>query len=175
VAGVKKGNLRQVVREEMNKRGLQCCCIRCREVGHRMLFDGVTPIVENIQIITRRYEASNGVELFISAEDEENDVLIGFIRLRLPSAETHRPEIKILETAIVRELHVYGPLVPIGASVADAWQHRGYGRALIEEAEKASLKNGKSRVVINSALGVREYFRMLGYKRMGHYMGKNLN
>ena len=175
VAGVKKGNLRQIAQEEMKKRGLKCRCIRCREVGHRMLFDDIAPNVEKIRIVTRRYEASDGGELFISAEDEENDVLIGYVRLRFPSSEAHRPEVKVEETSIVRELRVYGPLVPLGVSVADAWQHHGYGRILLKEAEKASLKNGRNRVLVTSALGVREYFRRLGYGRVGPYMGRTLN
>lgn len=172
VAGVRKGNLRQIVHEELRRRGLRCCCIRCREVGHRMLHDGVTPNPENIRVVTRRYEASEGAELFISAEDEENDVLIGYVRLRFPSPQAYRPEVKMGETSIVRELHVYGPLAPLGVKMANAWQHRGYGRNLLGEAEKISLENGRSRVLVTSALGVREYFRRLGYRRTGPYMEK---
>jgi len=175
VAGVKSGNLREIVREELRSLGLRCRCIRCREVGHRMLLDGVTPDPENIKIVKQRYDASGGSELFISAEDEENDVLIGYARLRFPSPRAHRPEAKIEETSIVRELHIYGPLAPLGARMANAWQHRGYGRALLKEAEKISLENGRTRMLVTSALGVREYFRRLGYRRVGPYMGKNLN
>lgn len=175
VAGVNKGDLRQIVLEEMRKRSLRCRCIRCREVGHRAQFDDVTPNAESIEIITQKYSTSGGLELFISAEDVDNDILIGYVRLRFPSPKAHRPEVKIEETSIIRELHVYGPLVPLGARVADAWQHRGYGKTLLEEAEKASLKDGRTRVLVTSALGVREYFRHLGYERLGPYMGKNLS
>ncbi len=175
VAGVNKGDLRQLVLREMNRRGLRCRCIRCREVGYRTHFDGATPNMENIHVVTRRYEASGGEELFISVEDEKNDVLIGYVRLRFPSSMAHRPEINAKKTAIVRELHVYGPLVPLGARVSEAWQHHGYGKVLLEEAEKASLKDGRDEVVITSALGVREYFRKLGYERAGPYMGKTLH
>lgn len=174
VAGVKKGNLRQIIHEEMRRRGLKCRCIRCREVGHRTSLDGVTSEEENIEVVTRRYEASGGVELFISAEDVENDVLIGYARLRFPSPKAHRPEVKADETSIVRELHIYGPLVPLGAKMVDAWQHRGFGELLLGEAEKNSLKNGRRKVLITSALGVREYFRRLGYRQVGSYMGKDI-
>lgn len=175
VAGVSKGNLRQLVSEEMRKRNIRCRCIRCREVGHQELFNSTTPKIENIRVVTQIYEASNGEELFISAEDGENDVLIGYIRLRFPSFKAHRPEVNARETSIIRELHVYGPLVPIGDSVAEAWQHRGYGKMLLKEAEEASAKNGRSMVLVTSALGVREYFRQLGYERIGPYMGKILS
>ena len=53
-------------------------------------------------------------EFFISAEDPENNVLLGYLRMRVPSAKAHRPEITAVPSAIVRELHVYGQLVPVG-------------------------------------------------------------
>jgi len=174
VAGIKKGNLRQLVWQEMKKRGLKCPCIRCNEVGHRRFFDDITPQVENIQMVKRRYKASNGAEIFISAEDKENEVIIGYVRLRFPSPGTHRSEINFENTSIIRELHIYGPLVPLGEGAGDAWQHRGYGKMLLEEGERISLENGRTRVVVNSALGVREYFRLLGYHSLGPYMEKDL-
>jgi elongator complex protein 3 len=79
-----------------------------------MAVDGVKPDPDKIRILTMKYGASGGEEIFISAEDVENDVLIGYLRLRVPSAKAHRPEIKAKPCAIVRELHVYGPLVPVG-------------------------------------------------------------
>jgi elongator complex protein 3 len=139
-----------------------------------MLFDAVTPIPQNVRITTRRYEASDGWELFISAEDDKNNVLIGYLRLRLPSTLAYRPEVTIEDTAIVRELHVYGPLVPVGGKMDNAWQHRGYGRTLLETAEKVSLKNGRNRILVTSALGVRQYFKQRGYRRRGPYMEKTL-
>jgi len=174
IAGVKKGNLREIVREKMRKRGLRCRCIRCREVGHRML-GGVTPRTENIEVVVQKYAASDGLEMFISAEDVESDVLIGYVRLRFPSVNVHRPEVRVDETAIVRELHVYGPLAPLGVRTADAWQHRGYGKMLLRRAEEAALENGRTRMLATSSLGVKEYFRRLGYRKTGPYMGKILS
>ncbi len=173
VAGVKKGNLRELVHAEMQRRGLRCRCIRCREIGHKTRGE-VTPDTENIEIVTQQYEASDGLETFVSAEDRENDALVGYARLRFPSASAHRPEIKPDKTAIIRELHVYGPLAAIGDTASDSWQHRGYGEALLRRAEKVSLESGRTRILVTSALGVREYFRRLGYRRVGPYMGKPL-
>ncbi len=173
VAGVKKGNLRELVHAEMLRRGLRCHCIRCREVGHRML-EGVNPRAEDVEITTQEYTASDGSEVFISAEDAENDVLVGYVRLRLPSAKAHRPEVRLGETAIVREIHVYGPLAPLGIKDAYSWQHRGYGEMLLRKAEETSLERGRTRMLVTSALGVREYFRRLGYRKTGPYMGKTL-
>jgi elongator complex protein 3 len=175
VAGVKKGNLRQLVQEELKMRGFRCRCIRCREVGHRMLSNGFTPKPENLTIVTRLYDASDGKELFISAEEEENDVLIGYLRLRFPSSAAHRPEIIKKESSIVRELHVYGPLVPLGARRANGWQHQGYGSTLLKEAEQVSFENDRNVILVNSALGTKEYFQRRGYKSIGAYMTKVLN
>ena len=51
VAGIKKGNLREMVKNEMQKLGLLCRCIRCREVGHRMLFNDMIPNIDDVKIV----------------------------------------------------------------------------------------------------------------------------
>ena len=79
--------------------------------------------------------------MFISAEDPVNDVLVGFVRLRIPSEKATRPEIASEKTAIVRELRVYGPLVPVGKHLAGAWQHKGYGGVLLSEAERVATED----------------------------------
>ncbi|MCK4478039.1 tRNA uridine(34) 5-carboxymethylaminomethyl modification radical SAM/GNAT enzyme Elp3 [Candidatus Bathyarchaeota archaeon] len=174
-AGVKKSNLRQLVLEKLEQEGLRCRCIRCREVGHRWLKDKVEPDPENIQIFSMREKASGGVDLFISAEDPGNDVLVGYLRLRIPSEDAHRPEIVAEQSSIVRELHVYGSLVPVGKHIAKAWQHKGYGAILLSEAEKLSEEEyDKQKVVVISALGTKRYYMRFGYKYDGPYMSKIL-
>jgi elongator complex protein 3 len=174
VAGVKKGNLRELIQRELVRRGFKCRCIRCREVGHQAS-KGFTPKFQDLKVITQEYHAADGTEQFISVEDEKNDVLVGYLRLRFPSSQSHRPEVKTEETAIVRELHVYGPLVPVGSRNDRAWQHQGCGKLLLETAERASLRNGRRRVLITSAIGVRQYFQKLGYSQSGPYVEKILN
>ncbi|MFH0849352.1 MAG: GNAT family N-acetyltransferase, partial [Candidatus Bathyarchaeota archaeon] len=168
-AGVDKSNLRQLAQERLRKRGARCHCIRCREAGHRAR-EGVKP--ESLDVIHRVYEASGGVEDFISVEDPENDVLVGFLRLRLPSEEVYRPEITV-DTGLVRELHVYGSMTPVGAPGFE-WQHRGWGEALMEEAERVAADRGMKRMVVMSALGTKEYYRRLGYVKDGAYVSKPL-
>lgn len=175
IAGVNRSNLRQLVQQRLKQQGVRCRCIRCREVGHRTLIDKVKPNPENIQILTTRYDASEGEEMFISAEDTENDALIGFLRLRMPSAKAHREEIRAQPCSIVRELHVYGPLVPVGEHLAKAWQHKGYGGILLAEAERISRENyGLEKVVVISALGTKQYYMRFGYRYDGMYMSKRL-
>ena len=175
VAGVNRSNLRQLVQKRLEVEGVRCRCIRCREVGHRMLKDGVEPDPDKIRILIRREEASEGEEIFISAEDVENDVLIGYLRLRVPSEKAHRPEINKFPCTIVRELHVYGELVPVGQHLAGAWQHRGYGGILLAEAERITREEySRRKILVISALGTKEYYKKFGYNYDGPYMSKKL-
>ena len=175
VAGVDKSNLRQLVQQKLAEHGAKCGCIRCREVGHRKVVNNVTADLGSIQILTSRYQASEGQEIFISAEDPENDVLIGYLRLRVPSAKAHRPEIAAVPSAIVRELHVYGPLVPVGKHLAGAWQHKGYGAILLGEAERVAREDyGSEKLLVISALGTKQYYMRFGYSRDGVYVSKML-
>jgi elongator complex protein 3 len=45
---------------------------------------------------------------------------------------------------------------------------------LMEEAEKIAVENGAEKILVISAVGVREYYRRLGYFFDGTYMVKNL-
>lgn len=170
-AGYKVGNLRQVVYEYMQERNWVCRCIRCREAGHQYLKYGKKARKEDLRLLVRNYEASGGQEYFISLEDVKQDILVGFLRLRLPYSP-HRPEIDN-NTALIRELHVYGSLVPIGFSLENSWQHRGVGSTLLNFAEKLALEQlDAKKILVISGIGVREYYRRFGYKREGPYMSK---
>ncbi len=154
-AGVDKTNLRQYIRA-------RCRCIRCREPKSGKVSD-------EIGIIERHYLASDGNEFFISAEDMKNDTILGFCRLRFPS-QSLRKEITH-DSALVRELHVYGQAVQIGAK--GKVQHHGLGKALLEKAEDTARIYYKKKLVVIAGIGAREYFRKLGYRKQGPYMVKN--
>jgi elongator complex protein 3 len=175
LAGVKKSDIREFVQKKLKEQGNQCQCIRCREVGHRLAVDHVKPDIDKVKILTQRYDASRGIEVFISAEDPENNVLLGYVRMRVPSLKAHRPEITETSSAIVRELHVYGQLVPVGKHSASAWQHRGYGKELLAEAERVAREDfALKKLLVISALGTRRYYMRLGYERNGVYVSKRL-
>jgi len=175
VAGVDKSDLRSLAQGKLKDQGLRCRCIRCREVGHRLMTDKVKPDPEKMQILTQRYEASQGEEIFISAEDTENDVLIGYLRLRIPSEKAHREEIKVKPCSIIRELHVYGPLVPVGKHLGKAWQHKGYGAVLLKKAEQVTKEDySLKKILVISALGTKQYYMRFGYEYDGVYMSKML-
>ena len=175
LAGVKRSDLRELAQKKLKEQGHQCQCIRCREVGHRLAVDHVKPDLDKVEILTQRYEASEGQEFFISAEDPQNNVLLGYLRMRVPSTKAHRPEITAFPSAIVRELHVYGQLVPVGKHSEGDWQHKGYGQTLLKKAESlAGEELGLKKLLVISALGTRRYYMRFGYKRDGVYVSKNL-
>jgi elongator complex protein 3 len=174
VAGVNKSNLRQLAQEKLEKEDLKCRCIRCREVGHKTRNWESELLLEKIELLTTPYEASEGKEIFISAEDKEQDILIGYLRLRIPSEKAHRPEIAKQPCAIVRELHVYGSLVPVGRHLSKAWQHKGYGGILLKKAERITRDHGIKRILIISALGTKQYYERFGYNHDGVYVSKML-
>lgn len=169
-AGVKRSNLRELVHKRLEKLGESCNCIRCREVGHRQTHTEIKD--EELKLKKTVYEASDGVENFISIEDSSTNTLIGFIRMRIPSEKAHRPELKP-KAAVVRELHIYGKMVPVGLRGLDAWQHKGWGRILLSEAEKLAREEyDANKLSILSALGTKQYYRRLGYYEDGVYMSK---
>ncbi len=171
-AGVKKSNLGELVYQTLEKENITCQCIRCREVGRAS--QNLTPELDKIKLLSEEYQAGGGQEIFISYEDLESDILIGFLRLRIPSSEAHRSEIDD-KTALIRELHVYGSMVPLGDRKNDLWQHKGYGEGLLKEAEKlASEIYDKNKILINSGIGARNYYQKFGYKKLGPYMAKLL-
>jgi elongator complex protein 3 len=176
VDGVKRGNLRILVREKLAREGARCKCIRCREVGHIEYEQNIKPDKKNIKLQIERYHANEGEELFLSFEDIEKDILIGLLRLRQPSKKAHRSEAKTTRAMLVRELHVYGQLVPVGEKAEDGWQHRGYGARLVEEAERISREEFDARrVIVLAGIGTRNYYRRFGYERDGPYMVKELS
>lgn len=171
IAGVRKSNLRQLAEEKLREKGGKCRCIRCREIGHTDL-KGRKINPEDIDLTVETYKACGGTENFIAFEDLAADVLIGFTRLRFPSAP-HRPELQ--NAALIRELHVYGSMVPIGKEAKQKeWQHRGYGKELLENAEEIARENGYQKLAIISGIGAREYYRKFGYTLDNVYMSKVL-
>lgn len=172
LAGTKTSNLRQVIDAEMKKRGLACRDIRAREVRGQI----INP--DNITLKVDEYDASDGKEYFISFEDPTQDVLLSFLRLRIPSQhfEKKRHFMKVLQgAALVREIHTYGAQIKIGGEQNGAMQHIGLGRRMLEKAEEIiTEKYGIRKMAIIAGIGVREYFRTRGYALENEYMVKRL-
>lgn len=171
-SGVEHGNLRELALARMKDLGVECRDVRTREVGIQEIHNKIRPY--EIELIRRDYVANNGWETFLSYEDPEQDILVGLLRLRKCSPETFRPELKH-NTSIVRELHVYGSVVPVHSRDPSKFQHQGFGTLLMEEAERiAREEHGSDKMAVISGVGTRNYYRKLGYELDGPYMSKSL-
>jgi len=172
-AGVKKSNLRQLVQKEMHKEGKNCQCIRCREAGLLHENQKFKPDIETAKMFVENYEASNGLESFISLEDKKRKCLFGFARLRLP-AQPFRKEIDS-SSSLLRELRVFGLPLPLHERKTQAIQHKGLGKSLLQKAEEiASNDFDSKKLVVISGLGVRPYYYSLGFKPTGSFVSKKL-
>ena len=151
-------NLRQIVQQRCKKVGLDCQCIRCREVKGRR-------IIGSVKYSGEVYEASGGTEYFISASSNDEKTLYGFVRLRLCDTG-----------AFVRELHVYGTIADLTQKKGSV-QHNGIGKTLMLYAEATASWNYYSKLKVISGVGVREYYAKLGYgleQTAGLYMTKEI-
>ncbi|KTW30997.1 elongator complex protein 3 [Pneumocystis jirovecii RU7] len=174
-SGVENGNLRELALSRMKHLGWACRDIRTREVGMQEIHHKVRP--EQIEFLRRDYTANGGWETFLSYEDPTQDILIGLLRLRRCSPQTtFRSELLACPTSIVRELHVYGSAVPIHDKDPKKFQHQGFGMLLMEQAERiAKYEHLSHKIAVISGVGVRAYYRRLGYFSDGPYMSKFLN
>ncbi len=171
LAGAAKvSNLRQILASRMKKEGWQCRCIRCREIKEKY------EPGQKIYLFRQNYKASDGKEIFLSFESPEgkpsasygagkNRRLYSLLRFRITSAGE----------AIIRELHTFGQLVSIGKKDKQKTQHIGLGKKLMAEAEEIVKKEFKlNKIMVISGIGVRNYFRKLGYKLENTYMIKEV-
>lgn len=167
IAGSKTSNLRQII---FDKVGRICKCIRCREPR------GLESRIQNLEFRRQDYDASGNKEVFLSFEDVKNDKLLAFLRLRIADNWT----LSVLKnSALIRELHTYGKVAPLNPKSYTLnpkfIQHKGLGKKLMAEAEKIAKKEfGFSKMAVISGIGVREYYRKLGYRLKKEYMIKGL-
>jgi len=89
--------------------------------------------------------------------------LFGLLRLRI-----------VENKALIRELHVYGQALKLGEQSEIASQHKGLGKWLMNKAEEIVRKHKIKKLSIISGVGVREYYRKLGYRLEENYMVKFL-
>lgn len=171
-SGVEHGNLRELALARMKDLGIQCRDVRTREVGIQEIHHKVRPY--QVELVRRDYVANGGWETFLSYEDPDQDILIGLLRLRKCSEETFRFELGG-GVSIVRELHVYGSVVPVSSRDPTKFQHQGFGMLLMEEAERiAREEHGSGKIAVISGVGTRNYYRKIGYRLQGPYMVKML-
>jgi len=173
IVGGLKNSLRDIVKQKMEEQSASCGCIRCREYGHRAK-NGWN--IGEPKLVRLDYDASGGREIFISFEDESS-TLFGLIRLRIQDKRPIGFRNYHGKTALIRELHIYGPEVAIGSHNIDAPQHKGLGKQLLMEAERIALEEFDAQfIAVLSGVGARQYYRSgMGYEIKAGYMVKKLN
>ena len=168
VEGNRRTSLRQDVHDEMKRRGTVCQCVRCREVK------GKPVSAESLKLDDMVYQAGAAEEHFISYVTPD-DKLAGFIRLSLPEKDSPQTGISDLDgAALVREVHVYGQSLAVGAEQKGAAQHAGLGTRLLEKAESVAKAHGFKRMAVISAVGTRGYYLDRGFERGELYLTKTL-
>ncbi|HEX7586094.1 MAG TPA: tRNA uridine(34) 5-carboxymethylaminomethyl modification radical SAM/GNAT enzyme Elp3 [Patescibacteria group bacterium] len=165
VAGPKISNIRQLIAHRSG-----CPCIRCREVGAD--YD----IRKKIILDRLDYEASDGQEIFLQFVSKDKNKLFALLRLRIPTNYNRGHFISALRNAaIIREVHTYGKLTSLNKKDSASPQHIGLGKKLMLEAERIVKKEfGLDKVVVISGVGVREYYKKIGYRQKDTYMIKNI-
>ncbi len=160
----KISNLRQI----LQKRGVKCKCIRCREVKEKH------DLKEKLFLFSFQYSASQSTEFFLSYENKDQTKLYSLLRLRIPDQKNNFIS-ALNDSTIIREVHTFGKLNPlIEKNYLLSTQHKGLGKKLIKEAEKVTLKHGFKKIAIISGVGVRGYYQKLGYRLKDTYMIKDL-
>ena len=168
VEGNTRTSLRQDIHDEMKRRGTRCQCIRCREVR------GKTVDSAALQLDDLVYETGGAREHFLSFVTPD-DGLAGFVRLSLPGSDSPPTGMSDLDgAALIREVHVYGQSLAVGAEQNGAAQHAGLGTRLLEEAEAIAGANGFKRMAVISAVGTRHYYLDRGFERGEYYLVKNI-
>ena len=165
--GNKCMNMRQVIDDNIKKSEKFSNDIRSREIGRNICYN-----IRESKYIVRKYVGSNGMEYFISRESMDEKVIFGFIRLRIPPKEHAPVFLSIQNTGLVRELHVYNNIVPVGENKEFSTQHIGTGKRLVRIAEHLSWANGMCGVSVITGEGVREYYHKLGYVSKETYVIK---
>lgn len=165
--GNKDTNLRQLVDDNLKQKEISIMEIRSREIGRNLdyLKKWRYPKI-------RRYWATGSWEYFISVESWDSHALYGFLRLRIPSKGHHPVFSVLLGKGLIRELHVYNNLVPVGVNKSNSTQHQGIGKKLLKIAEWISFLHGLRGTVVITGEGVRNYYHRRGYTSQQTYAVK---
>ena len=168
IAGNQNISLRDGLKKTMKECGYRCDCIRCREIRNRP-FDP-----DNVKLTIDRYNGVKAVEYFISYTSKDEQIIYGFCRLRINDTNDDIFFKELEKAALIRELHVYGLMVPHD-SIKTKTQHFGFGKKLMKAAENIAKFHDFDKVAVISGIGVREYYKKIGY-HLGSdsYMIKNI-
>jgi len=167
LAGNKVTNLRETLQAELEKSHTHCKCIRCREAREDI------KNLNQAKPFTEIYQASDADEYFFQYCTPNRSKLYAFLRLRLPEKNEKNFIPELANCALIREVHTYGRLIPLKKSLSGI-QNQGFGTKLVQEAEKIAKLKGWEKIAVISGVGVRGFYRRLGYRLQGTYMIKSL-
>ncbi len=174
VVGNKQTNFREVAERALAERGGGSRDIRSREIRRRQVKD------DELHLDAIEYTSAVGREVFLQFITDADEIA-GFLRLSLPSEPVFLDE--IADSAMVREVHVYGALAgfqsagetsPSHPKTQDPrtqhpeiqhpkTQHRGLGRRLLDEAARRAVEAGFHDLAVISSVGTRDYYRRQGF------------
>lgn len=161
IAGTKHIDLRKTLKEIMSKHEKKCNCIRCREIGF-VERDSKKEISHDLKLDRLCYDSSNGKEVFLQFINK-NAVIFALCRIRIKN-----------NVALIRELHTFGKQVKLNEVKSNEVQHKGLGSWLMKEAEKIAKAENCNMIKVISGVGVRQYYKNLGYSLEEHYMVKRV-
>lgn len=168
VAGNRRTSLRQDVHAELARRGQRCECLRCREVREERVDPWTLHLEDQI------YSTACSSEHFLSFVTPD-DRVAGYLRLSLPNADAPETGLDDLRgAALIREVHVYGQSLPVGAEEPGAAQHIGLGTRLLQHAEEIASKAGFRRLAVIAAVGTRPYYLSRGFRRGELYLVREI-
>ncbi|MDD2907234.1 MAG: tRNA uridine(34) 5-carboxymethylaminomethyl modification radical SAM/GNAT enzyme Elp3 [Candidatus Gracilibacteria bacterium] len=168
--GSKLANLRQIVEDKLKAEGIKMVDIRHREIkfGKNKASDAT--------LNDFKYEASDGIEHFLTFEDANDRTIFSLLRLRLPKENQEVLEVlpELKDAALIREIHTFGDQLSIGEAGSTFGQHLGFGKRLIEKSENIAREAGYTKMAVIAGVGVRAYYEKRGYILEGEYMVKYL-
>jgi elongator complex protein 3 len=153
------------VENELARRGERSSDIRSREVRYERVNRS------ELYLDELWYESGCSEEVFLQFITNERDIA-GFLRLSLPTEAPITPELE--HAAMIREVHVYGQSLGIGAESSGKAQHVGLGTQLIERAVEIAKERGYGKLAVISAIGTREYYRKRGFRNGDLYQVREL-
>lgn len=170
VAGNKLSNFREIAEKELARQEKKCQCIRCREIQTGKFK------LEDLELERIDYESQIGKEVFLSFKTKQKDKIVGFLRLSLPKKSVVKKHFinELSDSAMIREVHVYGQAVDVGNKEGEKAQHLGLGTLLVEKAQEISKENNFKKIAVISAIGTRNYYKKLGFGLQELYMLKQI-
>lgn len=171
IEGNRTANLRQLVESIVQEDGGVISEIRHREVASARID------ANELSLDVIAYDTTATQERFLQWVTPSN-AIAGFLRLSTPKSEAikHYGEslVPVKETdAMIREVHVYGKVERLHEA-NEGTQHLGLGRKLVQRACEIAREEGRTRILVISAVGTREYYRKLGFVDEGLYQAKTL-